>query len=215
MTYPIFNSFTNKIQSELNNREINIKTFKTWHEDGINATGLEILIDAQSSNNFIKEVSINFDWDRFRETVLAGQLDGLGEHPMLQEENLKSITVSPKIDVEVCWIFDEQRSEIALPDRSESGRLENAGKWMQEINSEVNELFDSDDIITRWHIEVEGNHNGKRLSLVSLISYFQYRLTDLKSLNDAHEFIKRQLQDLLVKSKKIRNISDQTIENAA
>ncbi len=215
MTYPIFNSFTNQIQNELTSRAINIKTFKTWHEDRINATGLEILIDVQSNNNFIKEVAINFDWDRFRETVLASQLDGLGEHPMLQEGNLKSTTVSPKIDVEISWVFDEKRSEIALPNLSEGDRLESAGRWIQEINSEVNKILNSNDVVTRWHIEVEGNHTGKRLSTVSLISYFQYQLADLKSLNEAHYFVKRQLQDLLVKSKKVRKISDHTIENAA
>lgn len=215
MTYPIFNSFVNQIENELNSKDIKITSLKTWNEDRINATGLQINIDVSSQDNFIKEVSINFDWDRFRETVLAQQLKGLQEHPMLQEKNLKSITIQPKIDVEISWIFDEKKHQIALPDDSEKKRLDAASEWMQEISKQVNELLSDDNIITRWHIEVEGNHKGKHLTSVSLISYFQYSLTDLKSLNEVHDFINEQLHDLLIKSKKVRQISDNTLEVAA
>jgi hypothetical protein len=215
MTYPIFNSFINQIKNELNDKKVKIKTFRTWDENRINATGLEILIDVSNQNNFIKEVSINFDWDRFRETVLAQQLKGLQEHPMLQEKNLKSVTISPKIDIEMSWIFDEEKHQIALPNSSETERLEFASEWMGEISNQVNKLLAEDNIITRWHIEVEGNHKGKKLSKVSLISYFQYSLTDLKSLNEAHQFINKRLHELLIKSKKIRQVSDKTLESAA
>lgn len=215
MTYPIFNSFINQIENELNNKDINIASFKTWNEDRINAAGLQILIDVSAQNDFVKEVSINFDWDRFRETVLAQQLQGLQEHPMLQKKNLKSVTVSPKIDVELSWVFDEDKQQIALAHNSESNPLNAASKWMQQISKEVNQLLKEDNIITRWHIEVEGNHKGKRLTSISLISYFQYSLTDLKSLNEVHDFINKQLHDLLIKSKKVRQISDNALGTAA
>jgi hypothetical protein len=215
MTYPIFNSFINQIKNELESRSIPIKSFKTWHKDPINATGLEILIDVSNQNNFIKNVSINFDWDRFRETVMAQQLDGLEEHPMLQEQNLKSVTVSPQIDIEISWIFDEEKSQIALPNHPGNKRLDTTGEWMQKINKKVNNLLAEDDIITRWHLEVEGNPNGRHISSISLISYFRYTLTHLKSLNEAHDFINGHLRDLLVKSQKIRRISDDTLQNAA
>src|SRR5699024_332249 len=146
----------------------------------------EIVIDANTPNNYIKAVTINFDWDRFRETVMAQQLDGLDEHPMLQEKNLKSITVAPKIDIEISWVFDETKAAIALPAHSQEDRLEHASKWMKKISQKANRLLLEDNIITRWHLEVEGIHNKKHLSSVSLISYFQYTLTHLKSLNDAH-----------------------------
>ena len=215
MTYPIFNSFINQIENKLTEKDIKIISFKTWHEDHINAAGLQIRIDVSDQDNFIKEVAINFDWDRFRETVLAQQLDGLQEHPMLQGKNLKSITVSPKIDVEVSWIFDQQNHQITLPNKHEKDQLEAASNWMQSINKQVNALLADDNIITRWHIEVEGNHEEKHLSSVNLISYFQYSLTDLKSLNEAHEFINNQLRDLLIKSQKVRQISNQELESAA
>lgn len=215
MTYPIFNSFVNKIENELESRNINIKTFKTWHEDRINATGLEILIDVKKTENTIKEVAINFDWDRFREITLATQLKGLQEHPMLQEQNLMSVDVNPKIDVEVNWVFDEHHPQIALDGVDENKRLERAREWMQEINSQVNQLFNKRNIITRWHIELEGNGNGKYISVLSLISYFQYSFSHLNSLNEAHGFINTQLKDLLLKSKQVRQLSDVAIKSAA
>ena len=215
MTYPIFNSFVNQIENELTENDLNIKRFKTWHEDRINAAGLEILIDTSDQNNFIKEVSINFDWDRFRETVLAQQLDGLGEHPMLQNKKLKSVTVSPKIDIEVSWVFDESKSQIGLPDTAGNTRLEKAGQWMSAISKEVNDVLAEDDIITRWHFEVEGTAEHKQLSTICLISYFQYSLTELDSLNEAHTFVKSCVHDLIIKSQKVRLIADNTLENVA
>ncbi len=215
MNYPIFNSFVNQIENELTNKELDLKTFRTWHEDRINAAGLEIVIDVSSQHHYIKEVCINFDWDRFRETVLAQQLDGLGEHPMLQEKKLKSVTITPKIDIEMMWVFDEQQSEIALPDSEGSTRMEHAGKWMKAISEEVNQLLAEDDIITRWHLEMEGSAEHKQLSSVSLISYFQYSLEDLESLNEAHTFVKDRVHELMLKSQKVRRISDSTLKNVA
>jgi hypothetical protein len=215
MTYPIFNSVVNRIESELNKRDISIKTFKTWNEDRINATGLEIVIDLSKKANFLKALSINFDWDRFRETVLARQLDGMEEHPFLQEENMVSTSISPLIDIEVTWLFDEQQSQPQVQAQNGASRLEAASIWMEKISSEVNELLAEDDIITRWHVEVEGDEYGKYLSAVNLISYFQYTLTDLKSLNAVHQFVGERLQELLLKSNQVMKISDSIIHDVA
>lgn len=215
MTYPIFNSVVNRIESELNKRDISIKTFKTWNEDRINATGLEIVIDLSNKAHFLKALSINFDWDRFRETVLARQLDGMEEHPFLQEENMVSTSISPLIDIEVTWLFDEQQSQPQVQAQNGVSRLEAASIWMEKISSEVNELLAEDDIITRWHVEVEGDEYGKYLSAVNLISYFQYTLTDLKSLNAVHQFVVKRLQELLLKSNQVMKISDSIIQDVA
>ncbi len=215
MTYPIFNSVVNRIESELNKRDISIKTFKTWNEDRINATGLEIVIDLSNKAHFLKALSINFDWDRFRETVLARQLDGMEEHPLLQEENMVSTSISPLIDIEVTWLFDEQQSQPQVQAQNGASRLEAASIWMEKISSEVNELLAEDDIITRWHVEVEGDEYGKYLSAVNLISYFQYTLTDLKSLNAVHQFVVKRLQELLLKSNQVMKISDSIIQDVA
>jgi hypothetical protein len=215
MTYPIFNSVINRIESDLNQRDLTINTFRTWNEDRINATGLEIEFDLRKKSDFLKALSINFDWDRFRETVLAKQLDGMEEHPFLQEENMVSTSISPAIDIEITWLFDEKAPHPKLAAHNGNHRLKDASQWMEEISKEVNNLLSDDDIITRWHIEVEGSESGKYLSAVNLISYFQYKLTDLNSLNDVHDFVIRCLHELLIKSNKVLRIADQTLESKA
>lgn len=215
MTYPIFNSVVNRIESELNKRDISIKTFKTWNEDRINATGLEIVIDLANKAHYLKALSINLDWDRFRETVLARQLDGMEEHPFLQEENMVSTSISPLIDIEVTWLFDEKQSQPQIQAENGVSRLEASSIWMEKISAEVNELLAEDDIITRWHVEVEGDEHGKYLSAVNLISYFQYTLADLKSLNAVHRFVSGRLEELLLKSNQVMKISNSILEDIA
>lgn len=215
MTYPIFHSVVNCIESELNKRDINLKTFKTWNEDRINATGLEIVIDLKDKSDFLKALSFNFDWDRFRETVLARQLEGMEEHPFLQEENMVSTSISPIIDIEVTWLYDEQKSQPEINATNGNHRLEAASKWMEQISTQVNELLVEDDIITRWHVEVEGDEYGRYLSAINLISYFQYTMENLKSLNEVHQFVVDRLQKLLLKSNRILKLSDRTLGEIA
>ena len=215
MTYPIFNSVVNRIESDLTKRDFTINTFRTWNEDRINATGLEIEFDLRPKSDFLKALSINFDWDRFRETVLAKQLNGMEEHPFLQEDNMVSTSISPAIDIEITWLFNEKSPQSGLAAQNGHHRLEEASQWMEDISKEVNELLADDDIITRWHIEVEGSEHGKYLSAVNLISYFQYTLEDMNSLNDVHEFVSRCLQELLIKSNRVLQIADNTLESQA
>lgn len=215
MTYPIFNSVTNQIKSELDKKEVKIKTFKTWNEDRINATGLEIVIDLEERAHFVESLSFNFDWDRFRETVLARQLDGMEEHPFLLEDNMVSANIAPVIDIEVTWFFDEERSQNPVSGGNGNQRLEAASVWMEKISEHVNKLLADDDIITRWHIEIEGDEYGKYLSAINLISYFQYTMADLNSLNSVHEFVTEQLKDLLLKSNKVLKIADLTLNEMA
>lgn len=215
MTYPIFNSVVNRIESDLRERDITINSFRTWNEDRINATGLEIEIDLSKKSNFLKALSINFDWDRFRETVLAKQLQGMEEHPFLQEDKMVSTSISPVIDIEITWLFDEKAPYPQLAAHNGNHSLDAASRWMEEISKEVNEVLADDDIITRWHIEVEGTESNKYLSAVNLISYFQYTLTDLTSLNNVHTFVIKRLQELLLKSNRVLKIADRTLEDQA
>lgn len=215
MKYPIFNSIINLIESELIKRNINIQSFRSWDESKINATGLEIQIDLQDTSNYIDSLMINFDWDRFRETNLAQQLDGMEAHPFLQDENAMKSTIEPLIDIEVVWQFDEEKSQEIVPTKIGNHRLEAASEWMEQISKQVNELLASDNIITRWHIEVEGDQYGRYLSAINLLSYFQYTLEDLKSLNEVHKYVSRKLQHLLFKTNKVIQIADQTIDKMA
>ena len=63
MYYPIFNSIVNTVNAQLDKRGISSKKFKTWQDERINATGLELMIELGENSSFIDALSINFDWD--------------------------------------------------------------------------------------------------------------------------------------------------------
>lgn len=211
MQYPIFQSIVNKIDASLNKRNINVVKFKTWEEAKINAAGLEILIDLQDSTNHLTRLSINFDWDRFREAALATQLNGTDKHPMLKARHLTEANVAPAIDVELVWYFNESSCQPSSTNGETDYRIKAAGEWMDRASKKVNELLISDDIITRWHLEIDGDENGKYLSAINLISYFQFSMAKLESLNEVQSFVTRKLTHLLFKANKIIKIVDQTI----
>ncbi len=211
MQYPIFQSVVNKINSLLNKRNINVVKFKTWEESKINAAGLEIVIDLKDSTNHLKQLDINFDWDSFREANLANQLNGTDKHPMLKEKHLTEVNISPSIDVELVWHFDERKSQPNRTNGDTNYRIEKASEWMDRVSKEVNELLISDDIISRWHLEIDGDSHGKYLTAINLISYFQFTMTDLESLNEVNEFVSRKLTHLLYKANRIIKIADNSV----
>ncbi len=214
MQYPIFHSVVNKINASLNRSNIQVSKFRTWEETRINATGLEIWIDLSDSTRYLKTVSINFDWDRFRETNIARQLDGTEKHPMLRSPHLIEASVEPVIDIEVVWYFDVEKCQPSQAASNGQGdyRVNVASRWMEEASRKVNELLQSDDIITRWHIEIEGDENGKYLTAINLISYFQYSLADLNSLNNVHKYVERKVHHLLYKINRVVRLVDGVVE---
>jgi len=215
MDYPIFQSIVNKINGSLLKRNLNVTKFRTWEEPKINAAGLEFFIDLSQSTNHLKSLSINFDWDRFREASLARQLDGTEDHPILQSETFSETSVKPGIDIEITWHFREDRCQPQGSNGDANFRIQKASEWMGEASDKVNELLISDDIITRWHLEVDGDKDGKYLSAINLISYFQYSFTDLHSLADVHKFVDRKLVHLLYKAKRVVEIVDETVKDHA
>lgn len=215
MNYPIFNSIVNQIEAELNKRNIKIDTFRTWKENTINATGLELVIDIHDMSDYIHSVTINFDWDKFKEICLAKQLKGMEKHPLLQEKQLISTNVKPIIDIEIAWHFDNKMASSLGDSTLGTDRLEVASQWMDTINRRNNQLLTSDNIITRWHIEIEGDINGRFLSEMRLISYFQYTFEGLSSLNEIHNYINKKLQFLLMTTLKVINIANESVPTAA
>lgn len=215
MEYPIFQSIVNKINDSLNKRNINVTTFKTWEESKINATGLEIFIDLKDSTHHLNSLSINFDWDRFREASLAKQLSGTGSHPVLQSDTFAGSKVDPVIDIEVTWHFREDRCQPAHTNGDSNYRIQKASEWMDQASSKVNELLMTDDIITRWHLEIDGDQHGKYLKAINLISYFQYTFDGRKSLCEVHEFVDRKLTHILYKAKRVITIVDKTVHEHA
>lgn len=211
MQYPIFQSVVNKINSSLDNRKINVVKFKTWEEAKINAAGLEILIDLKESTNHLTDLSINFDWDSFREAALANKLSGTNDHPLLKAEHLTKASVNPAIDIEMVWNFDVNKCQPESTNGDENYRIQMAGEWMDRVSKQVNELLISDDIITRWHLEIDGDETGKYLTAINLLSYFQFSVGDLKTLNEVHEYVGRKLTHLLYKANKIIKIADKSV----
>lgn len=208
MHYPIFNSIVNTVDTQLDKRGIQSKKFKTWEDNKINAIGLELIIGLDKISDYVESLSINFDWDSFRETSVARNLEGMDEHPFLKIKKLKKTHVSPTIDIEMSWLFNVDACQPERPGEEGNYRIEQASQWMESISKEINELLKSDNIITRWHIEIEGDQNGKYLSAINLISYFQYELDELRTVNEVQTFVSRRLQDLLLKANRVINKCD-------
>jgi len=215
MVYPIFDSIANGIETELQQRNISTTHFKKWNEDTINATGLEIEIPISHVSNYLKALKINFDWDLFREKALARQLEGMEKHPLLQKEDNHVSGVNPVIDIEVLWQFDESETQEIVPSKVGRQRLDAASEWMDQVSKNVNILLSADDIITRWHFEVEGDEYGRYLSIIHLLSYFQYSFEGLNHLNEVHNYVNRRLQHLLYKINRVTKLADQTIKEVA
>lgn len=216
MEYPLFNSIVHCIEQELDNRDIDVTSFRTWDETKINASGLEIVIKLGNTSQYIESLMINFDWDRFREFSLAQQLEGMDQHPLLDQDSLKSVnSIAPILDVEVVWVFNTEKTQIKARRKVGNHRIEAASKWMDQISSDVNELLLADDIITRWHLEVEGDQYGKYLSAIHLLSYFQFSLSDSETLEQIQAYTNRKIQHLLYKTNKVISIADETIAKHA
>lgn len=203
MQYPIFQTIINRIQSSLKERDVQSVRARVWTEKEIHATGLEIRVDLSDQSPWIDQVNIHFDWDSFRERSLAKQLKGTSKHPFLTIPFLKSSDVSPNLDVEVSWSFNLHAFPVPQELSKHPMAIETASKWMEEINQMLRTTFSSRSLMSRWHIEIEGDEKGRVLSTAQLITYFQFSLEHLKSLQDVHKTIDRRLIQLLFISRKV------------
>ncbi|MEX0722023.1 MAG: hypothetical protein WD059_15205 [Balneolaceae bacterium] len=214
MQYPIFSSIVNTVETQLGKRGVTTNRFRIWEDNKIHATGLELIIELNKVSSFMHSLSINFDWDSFREATIAKDLKGMEEHPFLKIKTLTRSTVKPVIDVEMSWLFDIDKCQPEVPGESGNYRIEKASRWMEAITKEVNEFLADDDLITRWHIEIDGDESGKYLSAINLISYFQYELDSPNSLNEVQHLVGRKLHDLLLKANKVIFMSDKVLEKS-
>jgi hypothetical protein len=214
MHYPIFNSIVNTVKTQLGKRGIQSNKFKTWEDNKIHAIGLEMGIGLSKSSNFVESLAINFDWDSFRETSVARRMDGMEKHPFLKVEKLAEIDVLPTIDIEMTWLFDIESCQPHQIGKEGNYRIEQASKWMESISKQINETLRNENIITRWHIEIEGDEQGKYLSAINLISYFQYELGAAEDLNELQLYVSRRLQDLLLKGNRVITLCDTILTEA-
>ena len=103
-------------------------------------------------------------------------------------------------------------NQPSLPGKEGNYRIEQASKWMESISSDINAILKNQNIITRWHVEIEGDENGKYLSAINLISYFQYELRSIHNLNNLQTHISRGLQDLLLKGSRVISKCDEILK---
>lgn len=216
MKYPIFNTFINRIKSDLNKKNIEPAEFNIWTDETINATGLEIKIDLSDVSTHVQDVTINFDWDKFREISCARQLPGMEKHPLFSSSIAADhISVLPGMDVEVTWNLNP---DVVLGENStatDNDRIERASVWMDTINKRIHDTLPADYIISRWHIEVDGDTVGRYLSTMSLISYFQFTLNQMNDLNQILDFVSKRLQLILVRSNRIIQIAESSLKSVA
>lgn len=212
MHYPIFKSIVNTIDTQLDKKGIHSRKFRTWEDNKINAIGLELIIDLEKTSTFIDSLSINFDWDSFREASVARELSGMESHPFLKIDRLSATKVTPSIDIEMTWLFDTDACQPEVAHKEGNYRIEEASRWMESIGKEINSILKNDNIITRWHIEIEGDENGKYLSAINLISYFQYKFTSPKTVNEVNTYVSRRLQGLLLKATRVIDSCDEVLK---
>jgi len=216
MLYPIFNAFTNRIKADLTRKNISFESFNVWNDETINATGLELVIDLSDVSDYVREVTINFDWDKFREISLAKKLSGMEKHPLLTAKNgVRGTQLQPSMDVEVTWTLNEDTILNGKSLNDNNWRLDMASNWMERMNLRISDLLPADYIISRWHVEIEGDSNGRFLSAMSLISYFQFTLAHNNDLNEILDFISKKLQLILVQSNRVIQIAEQTASQSA
>lgn len=213
--YPIFNSIVNRIEAELVRRGINIKRFKTWDESSINATGLEIVVDFPGVDQVIKSVVINFDWDKFREATMARQLEGMSRHPLLRNRSTPLSTLTPNMDVEMSWQFNESIPFKLSHDKLGSKRVKLASEWMESINKRASEVLPSDHSLSRWHVDIDGDFEGRFISQMTFITYFSITLEHIGSLNSLHQMVDKKLQVLLLTSERILQLARRTLPIAS
>lgn len=215
MEYPIFNVITNYIKNELEHRNITLKNFKTWEQPQINASGFEICIDIDRSDSLIRSMHINWDWDTFREYKLASQLKGMEAHPLLSKENLNQFAVEPTVDIEISWEINEEAIQEQAHSNTGNERLDAARNWMNYVNEHLSPLFSNEQLINRWHIEIDGDLNGRFLSSIFLISYLQYSFIDLTELDQVQRYIEKKLQQLFLMSNRVIKLVNNSAQSAA
>ncbi len=215
MTYPIFDSIIKNIEKEIARKAVKPTKFRVWKDSTIHAIGLELALNIEGHTSGIKEVTINFDWDSFREAKLARQLEGMKKHPLLSRKQLLESRLSPTLDIETAWHFDEQQIINLSLNGNADARIDYASSWMNALNQEIARITNGERTINRWHIEIEGDRHGKYVSSMCLLTYQQYSLEDIKHLNDVHTSVNQKLQQILNRSLRILELAGRTRPAAA
>ncbi len=215
MTYPIFDSIIKNIENEIARKGIKPTKFRVWKESTIHAIGLELALEINGHNSGVREITINFDWDSFREVKLAQQMQGMKKHPLLKQKQLLENRLSPTLDIETAWHFDVEQI-INLPvNGNADARINYASEWMNALNKELARISPGERTINRWHVDIEGDKYGKYVSSMSLLTYQEYPLDNIHHLNDIHSTVNEKLKQILSRSLRILELAGRTRPAAA
>ncbi|MCC5933076.1 MAG: hypothetical protein LAT75_02725 [Candidatus Cyclonatronum sp.] len=204
-----------KIETELGRRNINPSKFRVWNDPTINAAGLELALEPADAGCGVREITVNLDWDSFREAKLANQLEGMAKHPLLKKRDLLSSKVPVTIDIETAWHFDEQQIIDLPPNGDADARISYASSWMNSLNQEMAFMLQTGKLLHRWHIEVDGDQHGKYISAMALLLYHQYSFRDAKNLSEVHDEVSIKLDNILRKSSLVLDLARKTRPVAA
>lgn len=215
MKYPIFKSMIKKIETELSKRNITPSKFRLWNDPTINAAGLELALEPNDPGCGVREITINLDWDSFREAKLASQMEGMAKHPLIKKRDLLSGKVPVTIDIETAWHFDEKQI-IDMPLNGDiEARISYASMWMNSLNQELAFVLQTGRLLHRWHIEVDGDQHGRYISAMSLLLYHQYSFSNAKKLSEVHKEVSIKLDSILRKSSLVLDLARKTRPQAA
>ncbi|MCH8567857.1 MAG: hypothetical protein LAT67_06325 [Balneolales bacterium] len=215
MKYPIFDSIVNHINNEISKRGIKPDTFRVWTDKVIKATGLEIVLKLKNHKSGIESITINFDWDMFREAKLADRLSGMDKHPLNGKDIFTNTRAIQAIDIETSWNFDEKAVMNNAEGQNPDSRIDYTSNWINALNAEISEKISIDGIINRWHLEIEGDANGKYVSSMCLLMYQQLILDNCRDLADIHKLTELKIQKILSKSLRLLDLASRTRPKAA
>ncbi len=162
----------------------------TWQNPSIHASGLDVKIPLDDPN--LKECQIHFDWDSFRERCMAKQMDGMEDHPLLKQPHLASNAVKPQLDIEVSWVFQSPYTQV-----------EPARAWIASMNESLRPLFLSLTALSRWHLEIEGETEEALVTDTRLLTYVEFNMEGVTSINHLQRTIERRLVQLVFLTRKV------------
>jgi hypothetical protein len=200
---PIFDSISHFVRRELELRHVHVASYRRWEEPVIRAAGFELNVDISPYSHIVESMVINWDWDVFREALLAKQLAGMNQHPLLKDQSLVKFDLEPTIDIEISWHISRKLLQHFQDKQAGISSIDFARLWMDRVNAELKPVLKGHDLINRWHVELEGSASGRIISTVSLISYLQYSFVDLNQLELIQRYLSRKLQSLLLMNTKI------------
>ncbi|MDR9387808.1 MAG: hypothetical protein RI513_02245 [Balneolaceae bacterium] len=170
----------------------------TWQNPSINASGLDVKIPLNDPN--VKACHIHFDWDSFRERCMAKQMKGMEDHPLLTQPHLASNAVKPQLDIEVSWVFQSPYTQ-ADPARA----------WIASMNESLKPLFLSLTALSRWHLEIEGETEQSSVTDTRLLTYVEFDMEGVTSINHLQRTIERRLVQLVFLTRKVMGAAQQNV----